>query len=409
MIFMNRIFNNTATAAIIALTILPASAAYAIHYSGPIYVDANYVKKHGNVITGNYQGTTTLPAVTISNATGSIVVANCNLTGPGDMIYIVNSNVSVTGTTAVGSNPNIAGTAKGMFVHAINPVNLSVTNNNVSDVSYGVYVSGYSGNYAVGQTISILNNKFSNIDGRPSNGSGGYVTTGSYNAHGIQLNNIHGLAHMVVAWNEIDNVPFQSQSAEVIETIDVSGICASHLAIHDNYVQGAYPADPGVDAYSGGGILINGTATDTATTASAFTDILNNQVVSTANVGIAIAAGHDNTVSGNRVVSSGYVATGTTKLIAFSSAIGMYNWNYYNQAVTVFFNNMITNNVVGLIRKSSTGVPQRADTWLPGQTGGTNTSFLPYTSTSPTLANETTEYQTWLQKLANQNQLVGHS
>jgi parallel beta-helix repeat protein len=260
----------------------------------------------------------------------------------------------------------------------------------------------------VGQTISILNNKFSNIDGRPSNGQGGYVTTGSFDAHAIQLNKINNLANMEVAWNEIMNVAFESQSAEMIETIDVSGTCASHLVIHDNYAQGAYPANPGVDTYSGGGIMINGTATDTATTTSAYTDVVNNQVVSSANMGIAIAAGHNNSATGNRIVSSGYLASGTKNLIAFSGAIGMYNWNYYNQAATVFFSNMITNNVVGLIRKSSTGAAQRGDTWLPGQTGGTNTSFSPVNTTSPTLANEATEYQTWLAKLANENKLVGH-
>ena len=404
---MKRLLNKTA-AAVIALAVLPATSAFAIHYNGPLYVDATYLKKHGNVITGSYQGTTSLPAITISNAVGQVIIANCNLTGPGDLIYAVNSNVQVTGTMAVATDPNVSGTSKGMFIHAVNPINLTVTNNNVSDVSEGVYVTGYSGNYKVGQTITITNNKFSNIDGRPSNGQGGYVTTGSFNAHAIQLNNIHGLANMVVSWNEIDNVPFQSQSAEVIETIDVSGTAASHLSIHDNYVQGAYPANPGTDAYSGGGIMINGTATDTATTTSAFTDILNNQVVSTSNMGIAIAAGHDNTVSGNRVVSSGYVA-GTKNLIAFSSAIGSYNWNYYNQAKTVFFNNMISNNVFGLIRKSSSGAPERADSWLPGQSGGTNTSFAPNNATSPNVANEATEYQTWLKKLANENQLVGQN
>ena len=40
------------TAAIIAAvcTTLPFSAAHAIHYNGPLVVDANYIKKHGGVI-----------------------------------------------------------------------------------------------------------------------------------------------------------------------------------------------------------------------------------------------------------------------------------------------------------------------------------------------------------------------
>jgi hypothetical protein len=383
--------------------IFPFNTAYAIHYNSPLVVDANYLKKHGSVITGNYQGTSTSAAITITNAPSPVTISSSNLTGPGDLIYIVNSNVTVTSTTGSGTNPNISGTPKGMFVHAINPSNLSVTKCNVSNVSFGVSVTGYSGNFTTGQTISILDNVFTNIDGRPSNGSGGYVTTGSFNAHGIQLNNINALAGMEIGWNQIVNTPFQSQSAEIIETIDVSGTASSPLLIHDNYVQGAYPADPAVDAYSGGGIMINGSKTDTTTTTSAFTNVYNNQIVSTSNMGVAIAAGHNNNVYSNRVVSSGYVSTGTKSLIAFSSAIGMYNWNYYVQPSTVFFSNLIQNNVVGLIRKSSSDASERADVWLPGQTTNNNTSFQPNTTVSPSLTNEATEYQNWLVKLANHN------
>jgi parallel beta-helix repeat protein len=382
---------------------LPFSAAYAIHYNGPLVVDAHYIKKHGGVITGNYQGTQTNAAITITNASSPVTISSSNLTGPGDLIYIANSNVTVTNTTGSGTNPNIAGTAKGMFVHAINPSNLSVTKCNVSNVSFGVSVTGYSGNFKTGQTISILDNVFNNIDGRPSNGTGGYAASGSFNAHGIQLSNINSLAGMEIGWNQIVNVPFQSQSAEVIETIDVSGTASSPLLIHDNYVQGAYPANPGVDGYSGGGIMLNGTSTDTVGVTSAYTNVYNNQIVSTANMGIAIAAGHNNNVYNNRVVSSGYVSTGTKSLIAFSTAIGMYNWNYYALPPTVFFSNLIQTNVVGLIRKSTTGAPVRGDLWLPGQTTNNNTSFLPNNDTSPTLADEATEYQNWLVKLKNHN------
>jgi hypothetical protein len=390
-------------ALVAAVSIFYPFTANAIHYNGPLLVDAKYIKKHGSVITGNYQGTTTTAAITITNAPFPVTISSSNLTGAGDLIYIVNSNVTITKTTGSGTNPNVAGTPQGMFVHAVNVSNLSVTNCNVSNVSYGVSVTGYTGNYQTGQTISILDNIFTNINGRPSNGSGGYVGTGSFNAHGIQLNNISALPGMEISWNQIVNTAFQSQSAEIIETIDVSGTASSPLLIHDNYVQGAYPADPGVDPYSGGGIMLNGTKTDTANVTSAYINVYNNQIVSTANMGVAIAAGHNNNVYNNRVVSSGYVTTGTKSLIAFASAIGMYNWNYYAQPSTVFFSNLIQNNVVGLIRKTSTGAPERGDLWLPGQTTNNNTSFQPYNSLNPTLSDEATEYQNWLVKLANHN------
>jgi hypothetical protein len=384
----------------LACVILPFSNAYAIHYHGPLVVDAAYVKKHGTTITGSFQGNATYPAISITNMTTPIIVANCTLTGPGDLIYTTNSNVTVISNTGTGTNPNVSGTAKGMFVHAINPISLSVSKNTVSSVGYGVSVSGYSGNKSVSQNISILNNKFTNIDGRPSNGNGGYVTSGSFNTNGILLTNITSVPSIEVAWNEIDNTPFASQSGQIIDLIDASGTAASPILVHDNYLSGAYPANPGVDAYSGGGILVDGTAKDTAANTSAYINIYNNQVVSSANVGIAIAAGHNNNVYNNRVVSSGLISTGL--FVAGGNAIGMYNWNYYNQANTVFFANNIYNNVVGLLRKTA-GVVQRADYWLPGQTGAPgDASFVPNNASSPTLANEATEYQNWLKKLANE-------
>jgi parallel beta-helix repeat protein len=391
---------HTLATTMLTCALLPFSNAYAIHYQGPLVVDSNYVKKHGNVITGNYQGSTTFPAISITNMSTPIVIANCNLTGPGDLIYAVNSNVTVMTTTGIGTNPNIANATKGMFVHAVNPINLTVSKNAISDVSIGVYVGGYSGNGSISQTITINNNKFSNIDGRPSNGNGGYVTSGSYNAHAIELINVTAVPGIVIDWNEIDNVPFQSQSGQIIDLVDASGTASSPMLVHDNYASGAYPADPGVDAYSGGGILVDGTASDTAKTASAYINIYNNQVVSTANVGIAISAGHNNTVYNNRVVSSGLISNGT--FVAGSSAIGMYNWNFYQQPATVFNNNVMHDNVVGLLRKVS-GALQRADFWLPGQTTSVNNnSFTPNNTSAPTLASEAAEYAAWQLKLANQ-------
>jgi hypothetical protein len=391
----------TIVAILLTGTLLPFSSAYAIHYQGPLVVDANYVKKHGSVITGSYQGTTSVPAISVTNMSTPIVIANCTLTGPGDLIYAINSNVSVITTTGTGSNPNIANQVKGMFVHAVNPISLTVSKNTINNVSMGVYVSGYSGNRSVSQTITINNNTINNIDGRPSNGNGGYATNGSYNSHGIELLNVTGVPGIVIDWNQIINVASQSQSGQMINLIDASGTVSSPILVHDNYTQGAYPTDPGVDAYSGGGILVDGSANDTAASTSAYINIYNNQVVSTANVGIAIAAGHNNSVYSNRVISSGIIANGT--FVAGSSAIGMYNWNYYEQSAAVFNNNNIHDNVVGLLRKVS-GVLQRADYWLPGQTTSVNNvAFTPNNSSAPTLANEAAEFAAWQKKLANQD------
>jgi hypothetical protein len=392
----------TAASLVFCFTTLTMSSAYAMRFNGPIVIDNTYIQKHGNVISGNYQSTQTQPAIQITNAASPVFIINSNLQGPGDLIVITHSDVSVQNTTGIGTYPQLANTPKGKFISATNPINLYVSKCTVTDASYGIYVTGYAGNSSVGNAIKILNNNFSNIDGRPTDGNGGYITSGDFKAHAIQLNNVLSVPGVEIAWNSVINMPHVSASGELIELIDASGIATNHILVHDNYIQGAYPADPGSDTYTGGGIIANGTPTDSAATTSAFIDIYNNQVVSTANVGIAIAAGHDISVHDNRIISSGYLADGTFFPTNFAN--GMYNWNFYQQPSTVFFNNDMNNNTVGLINKDADGNPQRSDWYLPGQPSQeSNINFQPYSSNSPTLGDEANEYVLWQNKVNNQN------
>ena len=178
--------------------------------------------------------------------------------------------------------------------------------------------------------------------------------------------------------------------------------------IHDNYVQGAYPAKPGADKYTGGGIITDGPLTDNPALAAAFIDIYQNQVVSTANYGVAISSGHDNSIYNNRVVSSGYVCNGVSMTSSYAN--GANNWNYLNQPATVFFNNAVYNNYIGLVKKNSSGVITRSDWYLPGQTANyVNTNWVPNDSQHPTQADEANEYQSWLKKLIAKKQKVGVS
>lgn len=387
---------------ILLLLLSSALPAYAknIHYQDRIVVDDNYIKKHGNVITGNYQSDASGPAILVSNASTPVYIVNSNLQGPTNLISIINSNVSVMNTTGVGTYPLTSGVAKGMFINASNPVNLVVSNCTITDVSLGIYVNGYSGSSSVSNTITISNNTFNNIDARPSNGSGGYVTNGNFNGHAIQLNNVFAVPGITISWNQIINDPFVSATGQMIEMIDASGTSASPILIHDNYLQGAYPADPGVDSYTGGGIITNGTSMDSTATTTAFVNIYNNQVVSTANVGIAIAAGHDINVYNNTVVSSGYLSNGT--FFPMTYANGMYNWNYYQLPPTVFYNNNMFNNTVGLIANNGSGAPTRQDWYFPDQPNPEgNMDWQPYTNTSPTVLDEQNQYAAWQAKLNN--------
>jgi hypothetical protein len=401
---MRRVLSQRSKLAILVLALSPITSAYAIHYQGPLVVDNAYIKKHGRVIVGNFSGTTSQPALTINTST-PVLITDSNFTGPGDLINAEGADITVTNSTGTTTNPNIYGQQKGFAIKVQGALNVNIQNNTFTGPIFGIYVAGFAGKPSSTQTITILHNVFNNIDGRPSNGQGGYFTDGSWNAHGIQLNGVMNIPYMEIAWNQIINVPLQSQCSDIINLFKSSGTSASPLLIHDNYVQGAFPANPGPDSYSGGGIITDGTAADTAATATAFVNVYNNQVVATANYGISIAAGHNINMYNNTIVSNGHLANGTFYPMTYGN--GVNNYNNYGQPATTMFADITSNNTAGLIRKTSTGGPMRSDWYLPNQTTNTNIHWTPYDSTNPTLADEAAQFTEWQAKLKSNAMTLG--
>jgi hypothetical protein len=392
--------------------IIASSTAYGITYQRPIIVDKAYIKKHGNVITGNYAGTATQAAITII-VSDNVTITNSNLTGPYDLIQamIKPANITVTNTTGIGTNPGPRGAVKGIFLHVNTFKNINMQNNIIQGMRLGFFCDGYAGNNTIDESLTINKNIFANIDARPSDGKGAYETTGQYNGQAIHLGNITHVPGMEIAWNEVMNTPFQSSTGALIELNETSGTAGSPLLIHDNYIEGAFPSYPGKDLYGFGGILVNGRPSDTAGIVSSHVHIRKNYVVATANYGISIAAGHDITVNENRVVSSGYLPNGAfyPMSAAYGDAFGAVNSNLYNQAATVFFNNIIENNVLGLIRNDGSNNPVRSDWSLPGQNNNSagNVNYQPFNSSAPTLADEAQEFINWQQGAMSNNIVVG--
>ena len=93
----------------------------------------------------------------------------------------------------------------------------------------------------------------------------------------------------------------------------------------------------------------------------------------------------------------------------YGNAYGAVNINYYNQPATVFFNNNISNNVLGLIKNNGSNQPVRSDWNLTGQGGSVNgnTNFLPNDSADPTNTEQAQEMVTWQQAVSLNNILVG--
>jgi hypothetical protein len=377
-----------------------------IEWSGPLTITK------GGTYSGNWRSTNPqIAAVTIATA-APVVIQNSYMTSPASLIEdpVYGSNLTVKNVIGIGVNPNVLGQANGLFVDAQNPVLLDVEHCYFENVRFGVYVRGYSGNRNATETVTILNNRGRNILAVESNGNNGYLP-GETNwqwAHAFQLGNMASVPGIRIAWNEIVNYPYQSMVNENINMFDSGGTASSPALIHDNYIQGAYPYNPAVDGYNGGGFTTDGSGSDTVQTASAFNSVYDNQFVGTVNMGIEIGAGHDNVAYNNKVVSSGLLANGT-KIPAQNVGISVYDV-YGNINNGSMYNNNMYGNTVGWMCWASRCAwdGYRNDKYFPMNNSYYDTN--PSISANPiTLEAEDSEYPAWLAKISANGMVVGPS
>jgi Ricin-type beta-trefoil lectin domain-like/Bacterial Ig-like domain (group 2) len=385
-------------------SVLVSSSIGNIQWDGPLTIT------QGGTYSGNWKSTDpNTPVITVAT-TAPVLIENSRLTGPTDLINdpYYGNNLTLKNVIGVGVNPNVSGQPYGMFVDAQNPVLLDVENCYFENVHFGIWVRGYSGNRDGTETITILNNRGRNILGLVSNGNNGFLPGDIYWtwAHAIQLNNMPSVPGITIAWNEIINYPYVSMVNENINFFDSGGTSSSPAEIHDNYIQGAYPYDPGIDPYNGGGFITDGSASDTVQTASAFNNVYNNQILGTVNMGIEFGTGHDNVAYNNTVISSGLLSNGA-RIPAQNVGVMVYDL-YGNIANGSMYNNNMYGNTVGWMcwaaRCAWDGY--RNDEYFPDNNSYyyTNQSIA---SNPITLQAEDGQYAAWLAKVSSNGIVIG--
>jgi hypothetical protein len=345
----------------------------------------------GGTYSGNWQSLNpNVPAVKITT-TDPVVIQNSRLQGRGDLVQsVVDSvNVTVRNTYGYGLNPNVNGQSPGRFLTLYKPTNVVVENCYMESTS-GIYLNGDTS----ASSVKIRYNRAHNIDGRKSDGNGGFSSDFNW-AQFVQLNKVQNSPGIEIAWNEVINEPYKSRVEENINVFLSSGTSSSPIQIHDNYIQGGYPANPATDGYGGGGMMLgDGSATDVSN-AAGFVQAYNNQIVSTTNQGITIAAGHDIQFYNNRIISSGLLPDGTP--IAAEN-IGADIMDFYGDSSKgTFYNNFAHDNAIGWAKAGG-----RNDSAFPDCASGkcTNNTKVP----DPiNLDTEKAEFQTWQNKLSSNN------
>jgi len=215
----------------------------------------------------------------------------------------------------------------------------------------------------------------------------------------VQLDQVQHVPHIEIAWNEVTNDPGASGVEDVINIYKSSGTPQSPIRIHDNYINGAYPADLTSADYSGGGIMLADGNADAPDGLSAYVVAFDNQVLNTTNYGIAIAAGFACTMHHNRILSTGTLPDGTPLP---AQNVGAYIWNSNKAKAkqpSVFSNNSGFANRIGWLKNR-----QRNDWWVPDAARWKDNVRWPGQITPQTIDAERTR---WEKKLKQQKVVVG--
>ncbi len=385
-----------------------------VTYSGPLTISK------GGTYQGNWASDEpNTPAVTV-NTSDPVTIQSCHLRGKGSLIHFGNGqrlNLTVRNCVGLGLDSGITGKAQGFFLFAYNPLSITVENNTIQHTR-GIELIGDNTRKNVDK-ISIQRNRVRDIDARLPGGvqkCDGATNEVPFGEHGTcggnfaQLNGFVAAPDIEIAFNEVINTPGNSSTEDVINLYHDSGTADHPLRVHDNYLQGAYPANPATDGSSGSGIdLADGDDTN-PDIVTAWVRGYNNQVVNFANVGMFIAAGHDNEMYNNRVVSSGKLPNGQSIKAHFA---GIYVWDccYHFVQNGHFNNNVAHDNVLGYAYVDDSGKVQRNDSDLrdcakaaDGTSLCRNNTAIPGDITAVTEKGELTR---WADKLRNQKVTLG--
>ncbi|WP_181163744.1 PA14 domain-containing protein [Pontibacter mangrovi] len=253
----------------------------------------------------------------------------------------------------------------------------------------GIYAgTRYEGDNSSAEGIKIRYNVAKNIDGRVYGGD-------REHSQFVQFNFKGAIKHAEVAWNQVMNEADKSLVEDNINIYNTRGVSGSPIRIHNNYIQGAYPAPANGTKYSGGGIITDGDAD--INNCPAYIEAYENQLVGLGNYSMGIAGGNNIRYHHNRAVNAATFDNGT-KYSMYTS--GLWSKDYYNQNTT--FANSVDNNVVGIVAWGYNN--NRNDVSVAENADFTNNTFLPNPISKQS---EKDEYSMWQSKLSKNGIVLG--
>ncbi len=315
----------------------------AVNYSGPITIT------RGGTYSGDWQSSDPSVAAVSIRTTEPVVIENCKVRGPGNLIASRFSDsdgfpgvdVTIRNCVGIGNGSLDVARGNGHFFIGVWPRRVVIENNHFASTS-GIWVIGDKQQGAV-SALRMVNNRVRNV-------------TGGHNA--VAITEVSSPPGTEVAWNEVINEPFVSYQEDVILTYRLVASATDPARVHSNFIDGAYSRNPRTDVSFGSGI--NAGDSSDSLTGNRFVHAYDNHVVRAVNVGMFIAAGADNLLYGNRVLRSGRLADGSRINHSFT---GIYVWDccYAQVPSGAFRNNIARDNFSGYAAVRPAGEVTRWD------------------------------------------------
>jgi len=258
----------------------------------------------------------------------------------------------------------------------------------------GVMVDGFSDLFQNdADSFQLLNSRFDNICGDSG---------GNYRQM-AQLQNVVERPGLEIGYNQVVNTPGQSRVEDNINLGNASGTVASPLRVHNNYVEGAYPAVPTDTGFTGTGMTTDANSTGLPLNVFPHNIVAEkNYFVACLNAAMNIAAGYDVLYTNNDIVTSAKLADGTY-LPSANNAVAVFRGQAYSDAQ--FHNNRITGNRINFVPRpfyDHAGDPLGPNSTVLAINDGYNT----YASTA-TYQDERAAFAAWQNRLTAQQVLIG--
>ncbi|CAM3675082.1 PA14 domain-containing protein [Pontibacter korlensis] len=368
------------------LFVLLPSTVLAQSYSGPLVITK------GGTYKGNWESKDSEVAAVEIRTSEPVIIENSNIRGAGYLIkswgYSVNLTVRHTNGYGIQQTPWRDYKKPRRFVTVNNFQNLVVENCYMESTA-GIYAgTRYEGDNSSSEGIRIRYNVAKNIDGRVYGGD-------KEHSQFVQFNFKGAIRHAEVAWNQVINEADKSLVEDNINIYNTRGFAGSPIRIHNNYIQGAYPAPANGTKYSGGGIITDGDAG--INDCPAYIEAYENQLIGLGNYSMGIAGGNNIRYHHNRAVNAATFDNGS-KYSMYTS--GLWSKDYYHQNTT--FANSVDNNVVGIVAWGYNN--NRNDVSVAENADFKNNTFLPNPITKQS---EKDEFSMWQSKLSKNGIVLG--